>query len=47
MIVSYTIELKDKKRKTMFGKRIRGIVKENFDWDNIIKKYVEIYDSIR
>ncbi len=30
----------------MFGRRIREIVKENFDWENIIKKYIEVYDSI-
>ncbi len=31
----------------MLGKRIREIVKKNFDWDNIIGKYVKVYDSIR
>jgi len=31
----------------MFGKRIREIVKKNFDWDNIIEKYIEVYDSIK
>jgi len=30
----------------MFGKRIREIIKKNFDWENIIKKYVEVYDAI-
>jgi len=31
----------------MFGKRIREIVKRNFEWENIIEKYIEVYDSIR
>ena len=34
-------------RMVMFGKRIRDIVKKNFDWDNIIKRYIKVYDSIR
>jgi len=45
-IASYIKELSDKNKKAMFGKRIREIVKKNFDWDNIIEKYVEVYDSI-
>ncbi|MBU3941654.1 MAG: glycosyltransferase family 4 protein [Nanoarchaeota archaeon] len=45
-IAEYVIELKDRKIRAMFGKRIREIVKKNFDWDNIIEKYIEIYDSI-
>ena len=31
----------------MFGKRIREIVKRNFEWENIIEKYIEVYNSIR
>jgi len=46
MIASYIMELKDKKRRAMFGKRIREIVKKNFDWENIIEKYVEVYESV-
>ena len=46
-IAEYVIELSDKNKRVMFGKRIREIVKKNFEWDNIIDKYIEIYDSIR
>ena len=45
-IAEYVKELKDKKRRVMFGKRIKEIVKKNFDWDNIIEKYIQVYDSI-
>ena len=46
-IASYIKELSDKNKRVIFGKRIREIVKKNFDWDNIIEKYVEVYDSIK
>ena len=45
-IVSYIKELRDKNKRAMFGKRIREIIKKNFDWENIIKRYIEVYDSI-
>jgi len=45
-IAEYIKELSDKNKRKLFGKRIREIVKENFDWENIIEKYVEVYDSI-
>ena len=46
-IASYIKELSDKNKRELFGKRIRNIVKKEFDWDNIIKKYIEVYDSIK
>ena len=45
MAVVLMVELKDRKRKAMFGKRIREIVKGNFKWENIIKKFIEVYKS--
>jgi len=45
-IAEYIKELSDKNKRDLFGKRIREIVKKNFDWDNIIKKYIKVYDSI-
>ena len=30
----------------MFGKRIREVVGKKFNWDNIIEKYVEVYEKI-
>jgi len=46
-IAEYVKELSDKNKRELFGKRVREIVKKNFDWKNIIDKYVEVYDSIR
>ena len=46
-IAEYVMELKDRKRRVIFGKRIREIVKKNFDWENIIEKYVEVYGLVR
>jgi len=46
-IAEYVKELSSKNKRELFGKRIRDIVEKNFDWDNIIDKYIEIYDSIR
>ena len=46
-IASYIKELTDKNKRRLFGKRIIETVKENFDWDNIIEKYIEVYDSVR
>jgi len=45
-IAEYVIELSDKNKRAMFGKRIREIVKKNFDWDNIIERYIKIYKEI-
>ena len=45
-IAEYVMELKDRKKRAMFGKRIKEIVKKNFDWEKIIEKYVEIYKGI-
>jgi len=47
MIAEYIRELTDKNKRVMFGKRIREIVKKNFDWENIIKRYIEVYDFVR
>jgi len=30
----------------MLGKRIREIVGKKFNWDNIIEKYVKVYEKI-
>jgi len=46
-IAEYVIKLSDKNKRELFGKKIRDIVKKNFDWDNIIEKYIEVYDSIK
>jgi len=46
-IASYIKELSDKNKREIFGKKIREIIKKNFDWDNIIEKYIEVYDSVR
>ena len=45
-IASYIKELSNKNKRVMFGKRIRDIVRKKFNWDSIIDKYVEVYDSI-
>ena len=45
-IAEYIKELSDKNKRAMFRKRIREIIKKNFDWDNIIERYVEIYKEI-
>ena len=45
-IASYIKELTDKNKRELFGKRIREIIKKNFDWDTIIEKYIEIYKEI-
>ena len=46
-IAEYVMKLRDRKRRAIFGKRIREIVKNNFDWENIIEKYVEVYGLVR
>jgi len=35
-----------KNKRGLFGKRIREIAGKKFDWDNIIKGYIKVYDSI-
>jgi glycosyltransferase involved in cell wall biosynthesis len=45
-IAKRIIELFDKNKREIFGKITRGIVKKNFDWENILKKYVELYKSL-
>jgi len=45
-IAEYIKELSDKSKRAMFGKRIREIVGKKFNWDNIIEKYINVYDSI-
>jgi len=45
-IAEYIKELKDRKTRAMFGKRIREIVRKKFNWDNIIKGYIKVYDLI-
>jgi len=46
-VASYIKELSDKSKRELFGKRIREIIKKNFDWDNIIEKYIRIYKEIK
>ena len=46
-IASCIKELIDKNKRELFGRRIREIVKKNFDWDNIIERYIKVYDFIR
>ena len=45
-IAEYIKELSDKNKRAMFGKKIREIVKKNFDWENIIERYIKVYYSI-
>jgi len=46
-IAEYIKELSDKNKRAIFGKRIRDIVKKNFDWENIIERYIEVYETIK
>ncbi len=45
-IAEYIMMLKDKNKRELFGKRIREIVKENFDWEKIVNKYVKVYECV-
>ncbi len=45
-IADYVMELSDKSKRISFRKRIREKVRKDFDWDNIINKYIEIYKSV-
>ncbi|MDD5086845.1 MAG: glycosyltransferase family 4 protein [Candidatus Nanoarchaeia archaeon] len=45
-IADYVKELSSKTKRQNFGKKAREKVRKDFGWENIIKKYVEIYNSI-
>jgi len=45
-IAEYIKELSDKNKRAMFGRRIREIVKKNFDWEKIVNKYVKVYECV-
>ena len=46
-IAEYVIELSNKNKRELFGRKIREIIKKNFDWDDIIERYINVYDYIR
>jgi hypothetical protein len=39
--------IKNKQLREEFGKNIRQSVKENFDWDNIVEKWIEEVTSLK
>ena len=44
-IADKIIKLFDRKKRERFGKITREIVRKNFDWDKIMKKYIQVYKS--
>jgi len=46
-IANYVKELSSRAKRESFGKNIREIVRKEFDWNKIIKKYADVYDFVR